>query len=817
LFHNQKWGVGVRNSLTQFIRSKSGLALSLYLAFAVIVSAGVAYQFYNFSLDKFRSQKAAEKTTALRLVDAFVTTYATFSSQLAPDSPVPSTFRAHSIESFNAQAGASGKFLLRWVGRPGRYIATPPSDSEMARTIEAFVAQADPKPVSALSTINGRLVFRTVYPSLAREQSCVTCHNRLQPGSAWKLNDVMGAFAIDVPVGGFLEENRKQSYQVGLGLFVVLTAVGLAIAVLHFRQTNEREAAAAELGTQNLLLDTALKNMSQGLCMFDREQRLVIANARYAEMYGLTPEQVKPGTTLRQILEYRIAIGAYTGSPQDYINERIETASGNLASSRTYALADGRVFAIAHKPMADGGWVATHEDITEQRRYEAKIAHMALHDGLTDLPNRTLLNERLEQALARARPGEIVAIHLLDLDRFKNVNDTLGHAVGDKLLNAIAGRLRALVKETDTVARMGGDEFAIVQAAINDPADAAMLAARIMDAIAQPYDIDGHHVTVATSIGIAVGRADGVDASQLIRDADLALYRSKSEGRGTFRFFEPGMDVQMQARRALERDLRNALSSGQLELHFQPFLNLARNDITGVEALIRWRHPERGVVQPGNFIPLLEETGLITEVGRWVLTESCRQGAEWIAAGHGISMAVNVSGRQLDSDQLIDDIRDALDSSGMQAQALTIEITETTLMRDVEQTARRLGAIKDLGVRIAIDDFGTGYSSLAHLQRFPVDALKIDRSFVSGLSRNKEGETLIQTLVQLGKALSIETFAEGIEEQHELSLLKSEDCDSGQGFYFARPLEPAAAEAFFRSWAEAAAPAIGPAPATPGP
>jgi PAS domain-containing protein len=289
LFHNQKWGVGVRNSLTQFIRSKSGLALSLYLAFAVIVSAAVAYQFYNFSLDKFRSQKAAEKTTALRLVDAFVTTYATFGSQFAPGAPVPATFRAHSIESFNAQAGSGGEFLLRWVGRPGRYITTPPSDPAMARTIEAFVTQGDPKPVSALSTIDGRLVFRTVYPSLAREQSCVTCHNQLQPDSGWKINDVMGAFAIDVPVGGFLQENRKQSYQVGLGLFIVLAAVGLAIAVLHFRQTNEREAAAAELGTQNLLLDTALKNMSQGLCMFDSEQRLVIANARYAEMYGLTP------------------------------------------------------------------------------------------------------------------------------------------------------------------------------------------------------------------------------------------------------------------------------------------------------------------------------------------------------------------------------------------------------------------------------------------------------------------------------------------------------------------------------------------------
>src|SRR6185312_7439192 len=286
-------------------------------------------------------------------------------------------------------------------------------------------------------------------------------------------------------------------------------------------------------------------------------------------------------------------------------------------------------------------------------------------------------------------------------------------------------------------------------------------------------------VTIGASIGIATG--DQASAGNLLRDADIAMYRAKWDGRNRYAMYESGMQDVVQERMELEMDLREALVRQQFFLAYQPTLDLADMRPTGVEALLRWEHPERAVVQPNNFIPLLEETGLITEVGRWVLVESCRQGAEWIAAGHEISMAVNVSGRQLDSDQLIDDIREALEDSGLAPAALTIEITETTLMRDVEQTARRPSAIKDLGVRIAIDDFGTGYSSLAHLQRFPVDALKIDRSFVSGLSRNKEGETLIQTLVQLGKALSIKTFAEGIEQQQELTMLREQDCDNGQG------------------------------------
>jgi diguanylate cyclase (GGDEF)-like protein len=435
-------------------------------------------------------------------------------------------------------------------------------------------------------------------------------------------------------------------------------------------------------------------------------------------------------------------------------------------------------------------------------RREAELAFMATHDPLTGLPNRTLIVDRIEQMIARAaRHGTAVAALFIDLDNFKTINDTLGHAIGDDLLKAVAARLQGVLRDEDALGRLGGDEFVVLAGDLSPDTDPALVAERLLDALKRPFKLGEEGdttVTVGASIGIAV--ADRSTPGTLLRNADIAMYRAKWDGRNRYATYESGMQDAVQERMELEMDLRTALELEQFFLAYQPTLDLARMQPTGVEALLRWRHPERGVVQPNSFIPLLEETGLIAEVGRWVLFESCRQGACWLREGHRVTMAVNVSGRQLDSDQLIVDITEALEGSGLPAEALTIEITETTLMRDVEETARRLAAIKELGVRIAIDDFGTGYSSLAHLQRFPVDALKIDRSFVSGLSENPEGETLIQTLVQLGKALSIETFAEGIEQQQELALLRAQDCDNGQGFLFARPLEAPDAAAFLREW-----------------
>jgi diguanylate cyclase (GGDEF)-like protein len=440
-----------------------------------------------------------------------------------------------------------------------------------------------------------------------------------------------------------------------------------------------------------------------------------------------------------------------------------------------------------------------HEELS---RRQEELAFLATHDPLTGLPNRTLILDRVEQMLVRSRRSQTpVAALFVDLDNFKSINDSLGHGAGDRLLKAVAGRLRGAIRETDALGRLGGDEFVVVAEGMSLAAGPELIAERLLEALAPPFKLDESTETrlaVTASVGIAMGNRDCAD--ELLRDADIAMYRAKWDGRNRYVVFESTMQDAVQSRMELEMDLREAIEHEQFFLVYQPTFDLQSMSPTGVEALLRWNSPGRGVVQPDDFVPLLEETGMITEVGRWVLHEACHQAAAWHEAGHEIGISVNVSARQLDTDEFVDHVHEALHQSGLRAGALTLEITETTIMRNADDTARRLLAVKALGLRIAIDDFGTGYSSLSHLQQFPVDALKIDRSFISRLTQSPEGETLIHTLVQLGKAMSIETLAEGIERQHELNLLKGEHCDSGQGFLFARPLDAATAEAFFDTW-----------------
>jgi diguanylate cyclase (GGDEF)-like protein len=443
----------------------------------------------------------------------------------------------------------------------------------------------------------------------------------------------------------------------------------------------------------------------------------------------------------------------------------------------------------------------------ELHRREEELAFLATHDPLTGLPNRTLILDRVQRMLDRSvRSQTPVAALFIDLDNFKSINDTLGHGAGDELLCAVAARLEGVVRQADGLGRLGGDEFVVIAEELTLEVGPELVAERLLDALKEPFNLgqeEQARVIVSASVGIAMGQRSC--AEDLLRDADVAMYRAKWDGKNRYVLFESNMHDSVQSRMELEMDLREALAKSEFQLVYQPTFDLSDMTPTGVEALIRWHHPKRGLVQPEAFIPLLEETGLINEIGAWVLNEACGQAAAWREAGHMIDIAVNVSGRQLDDDGVVGEIERALEQSGLSPRALTIEITETTLMRNVEDTATRLAAIKALGVRVAVDDFGTGYSSLAHLQRFPVDALKIDRSFISGLKHNKEGETLIHTLVQLGKALSIETFAEGIEQEQELKLLKGEECDSGQGFLFARPLDAASTEAFFLEKAAAKA------------
>jgi diguanylate cyclase (GGDEF)-like protein len=551
------------------------------------------------------------------------------------------------------------------------------------------------------------------------------------------------------------------------------------------REMKQREA---ELSLQNSCFDAALANMSQGLAMFDTDQRLVVCNERYAKLYDLAPELVKRGTTVRQIFEDIIKKGNFDGDLDLYLAELSAAVTAGKPSSRIRELPDGRSIALNYQPMRLGGFVVTHEDITERRRAEAKIAHMAGHDALTDLPNRVLLREQLEQALARVHRGESVAVLCLDLDRFKNVNDTLGHPMGDALLRGVSDRLQACVRPSDTVARLGGDEFAIIQVGAQQPSDATMLARRLIEAIGGLFDIDGHQVVIGTSIGIAVAPVDGDDPDQLLRNADMALYRAKSDGRGTYHFFHPQMDALMQARRVLELDLRKALAAGEFELYYQPLIDLASNEVDGFEALVRWNHPERGLVPPLDFIPLAEEIGLIIPIGDWVLRQACLEAMSWAPT---LSIAVNLSPAQFKSRSLALSVVAALAASGLPARRLELEITETVLLQDSAATLEVLHQLRELGVRISMDDFGTGYSSLSYLRSFPFDKIKIDRSFVAELGQSNDCVAIVRAVTGLGSSLGMATTAEGVETEEQLDMLRAEGCTQVQGYLFSPP-RPAA-------------------------
>jgi diguanylate cyclase (GGDEF)-like protein len=421
-----------------------------------------------------------------------------------------------------------------------------------------------------------------------------------------------------------------------------------------------------------------------------------------------------------------------------------------------------------------------------------ELEHLAMHDALTGLPNRVLALDRAEQLLARARRTQLpIAALYIDIDGFKHVNDTFGHATGDQFLQLVAERLRSVVRESDTAARLAGDEFLVLLDGSTLDVAPELVAERLLEVLREPYDLRaqiGRQVSMSSSIGLALGQR--ASAEELLADADVALYSAKTAGKNRFVVFESAMQTAVQDRLAFELDLADALDNNQLFLVYQPIFDLSTERPTGVEALLRWRHPTRGIVPPDVFIPIAEHNGLIVAIGRWVLEQACQQAARWHARGHPLAISVNVSGRQLDHDELIDDVRHALDIAGLDPSALTIEITETALMKDPLAAAGRLGTLKALGVRVAIDDFGTGYSSLSYLRQFPVDAIKIDRSFINTISTSEESTALIHTLVQLGKSLGLQTLGEGIEHQTQLRHLQAEQCDQGQGFLYARPLDP---------------------------
>jgi len=599
---------------------------------------------------------------------------------------------------------------------------------------------------------------------------------------------------VESTVGTFvIEESLQETVYETVLVAVICWLIGFGahFALRTFplrvldRTLGELNAVQHSLAEQNRKLDVALTHMSQGLVMFDRSARLVLYNRRYIEMFGLSLDVVKPGLHVRDVLAHRVAAGGFLAEEVgDYIAGLLTAVAEGRSFSRVTMLPDGRMIEIVNQPVEGGGWVATHEDITDRLRAEETISHLAHFDSLTDLPNRVTFYERMEAELARLRGGNTIAVLSVDVDHFKTVNDTLGHPVGDRLLQMVAQRMRHCMRDDDIVARLGGDEFAIVQVAAGRPRIITSFAARLLDALAAPYNIDGQQVIVSVSIGIALAPTDGTVPDTLMKQADLALHRAKADGGGVYRFFEAAMDARMQARRALELDLRKAIAAGDFELHYQPIVGLQTGRVTGCEALVRWNHPERGLIPPLEFIPLAEETGLIVPLGDWVLRQACSDAARWPA---DITIAVNLSPAQCKSRNLVQTVVNALASSGLAAHRLELEITELVLLEEADGAFAVLRQLREFGIRIAMDDFGTGYSSLSYLRSFPFDKIKIDQSFIRDLSAKEESVAIIRAVVGLSSSLGITTTAEGVETAEQRARLTAEGCNEAQGFLFSPP------------------------------
>ena len=538
---------------------------------------------------------------------------------------------------------------------------------------------------------------------------------------------------------------------------------------------------AAELERMNVRFDAALNTMSHGLCMFDAEQKVVVSNARYAEIYHLSRDQIKPGTSLRQILEYRREKGTNFGpSPEIYIDENVRDAS------EVQELGDGRVVAIARHAMPNGGWLTIHEDITDRARNEKRIAFLAQHDLLTGLANRALFAEKLDDAAKRfQRHGTTFTVLMLDLDKFKNVNDTLGHSTGDQLLVAVAHRLESSLRDTDVLARLGGDEFAILQENEKNQSESAIaLALRIIGLIEQPFDLNGHRVSVGTSIGIAFAPEHGADTEALLHKADLALYAAKSGGRNDFRVFQPELIEAADIQKSMESELRDAISRNEFELQYQPVVDVKTRRICGAEAFVRWHHPSRGLLAPNQFLPLAESTGLMLPLGEWVLQQACVDAAAWPAH---IKIAINISAVQFNKGNLFDVILCALVDSGLSPERLELEIADTSLLeKNQAEHLLTIRQLKNLGVSIALDNCGTGYSSASYLTSFPFDKIKIDKTVTQGLASRRDCAAVVASVLALARGLDITTAAKGVESSEQFEALQAAGVDFAQGYLFGR-------------------------------
>jgi len=549
-------------------------------------------------------------------------------------------------------------------------------------------------------------------------------------------------------------------------------------------------AKQREIQSLNRRFKFALDNMSRGLSMFDSDRRLIVCNARYGELYGLPERLIQPGTMFEDIMAFRISSG--TGIAGDTLSKRrlwpceIEPIPAKTDMiPLSHELADGRIIQVSYQPVEGGGWVALHEDATRERRQEARIERLAHFDSVTNIANRYFFKERLDRAFGESADGLGFGVHWIDLDRFKEVNDTFGHPTGDALLQQVAARLMNAVRADDFVARLGGDEFAVIQTSVLTNAETEPLAQRLIRVLSEPYMIGSLRIEIGASIGVVVAPIQGGSAEDLIRNADIALYEAKAAGRGRHVNFEPALIEQLQARRSLEADLTEALRLEQFDLHYQPIIDLQTGKVTVCEALMRWVHPARGPVSPAVFIPVAEEMGAICELGAFALKRACLDAATW---PDGIRVAVNLSAVQFAKGGLYELISDTLAQTGLAPTRLELEITETVLMRDDASTHETLVKLRKLGITIALDDFGTGFSSLNYLRRFPFDKIKIDQSFIRDLPSRTECVAIVRAIAELAKTLGMSTVAEGVETADHMHRVAAAGCNAVQGYLISRPV-----------------------------
>lgn len=553
-----------------------------------------------------------------------------------------------------------------------------------------------------------------------------------------------------------------------------------------------------QLEQLNTWFGIALNNMVRGLSMFDDEQRLIVCNNSYRQMYGLPAELTRPGTPLADIVRYHVKQETGRDGAEELAHQAkwLEEHVAKLASGRSFSLVqnlrDGRKFLVTYQPLAEGGWVDIQEDITEKRRAEERIEWLARHDALTGVANRFHFRETFETALKGVCNGATLALHWIDLDRFKEVNDTLGHPIGDALLRAVAQRLRGSVRKTDFLARLGGDEFAIIQLGARGSEQCERLARRVLRDIAKPYYILGHAISIGASIGIVRAPEHGTEADALLKNADIALYNVKSAGRRGFGLFQSSTGRKVDVQRQLESEIHEAIRQNQFELHYQPIISLQSRHVTCCEALLRWRHPRNGLIGPDDFLCLAERTGAILEIGRWALSQACNDAKQW---SHDVKVTVNLSLLQVENGDLPGIVRKALETAGLKPSRLKLEIGESMLDRRENGMRERIEALRKLGIGIALDDFGKASGSLGNLRCYPFDEIKIDRSLVKDLPLCADSAAIVRAVAALAQSLGIRCVAEGVETIEELNMVARVGCTKVQGYYFSRPVPADALDA----------------------